>query len=117
MQRQYVGFGKQFIKRHITESKLIFGFSRKTIFPLIFIAFGTGVCRPIFTSKLTKSVNKEETGSLLGVNNALSSIGQIITPILSGALIQYLASFFLPTFSAIFFVLLFILWIKGSKIN
>ena len=43
--------------------------------PLIFIAFGTGVCRPIFTSKLTKSVNKEETGSVLGVNNALSSIG------------------------------------------
>ena len=85
--------------------------------PLIFIAFGTGVCRPIFTSKLTKSVNKEETGSVLGVNNALSSIGQIITPILSGALIQYLPSFFLPAFSAIFFVLLFILWIKGTKIN
>lgn len=85
--------------------------------PLIFIAFGTGVCRPIFTSKLTKSVNKEETGSVLGVNNALSSIGQIITPILSGALIQYLPSFFLPALSAIIFVFLFILWIKGSKRN
>ncbi len=83
--------------------------------PLIFIAFGTGVCRPILTSKLTKSVNKEETGSVLGVNNALSSIGQIITPILGGALIQYLPSFFLPTLSAIIFVIMFIQWIKRSK--
>ena len=82
--------------------------------PLIFIAFGTGVCRPILTSKLTKSVNKEETGSVLGVNNALSSIGQIITPILGGMIIQYLPSF-LPALSAIFFSILFIQWIKGSK--
>ncbi|MFX1302926.1 MAG: MFS transporter [Promethearchaeota archaeon] len=93
-------------------------FTRSYIFayiPLIFIAFGTGVCRPIFTSKLTKSVNREETGSVLGVNNALSSIGQIITPILGGALIQYLPSLFLPALSATFFTILFIQWIKGSK--
>jgi len=83
--------------------------------PLVFIAFGTGVCRPIFTSKLTKSVNKQETGSVLGVNNALTSIAQIITPILGGALIQYLPSLFLPALSAIFFVILFIQWIKGLK--
>jgi len=83
--------------------------------PLIFIAFGTGVCRPIFTSKLTKSVNKEEAGSVLGVNNALSSIGQIIAPVLGGALILYLPSFFLPALSTIIFVILFIQWIKGSK--
>jgi len=98
---------------------VILVFTKEYIFafiPLIFFAFGTGVCRPIFTSKLTKSVNKEETGSVLGVNNALSSIGQIITPILGGALIQYLPSFFLPALSATFFVILFILWIKGSKI-
>jgi DHA1 family tetracycline resistance protein-like MFS transporter len=85
--------------------------------PLIFLAFGTGVCRPILTSKLTKSVNKEETGSVLGVSNALSSIGRIITPILGGALIQYLPAFFLPALSAIIFVILFIQWIKGSKIK
>ncbi len=83
--------------------------------PLIFLAFGTGVCRPIFTSKLTKSVNKEETGSVLGVSNALSSIGQIITPILGGAMIQYLPSLFLPALSAVFFIILLFQWIKGSK--
>ncbi|KKN84254.1 hypothetical protein LCGC14_0290680 [marine sediment metagenome] len=83
--------------------------------PLIFIAFGTGVCRPVFTSKLTKSVNKEETGSVLGVNNALSSIGQIISPILAGVFIQYLPTFFLPTLSATIFAILFIQWIKRPK--
>ncbi len=97
---------------------VILAFTTNYIFayiPLIFLAFGTGVCRPILTSKLTKSVNKEETGSVLGVNNALSSIGQIIAPILGGAMILYLPSFFLPTLSAIFFVIMFIQWIKGSK--
>ncbi|MBY9006340.1 MAG: MFS transporter [Candidatus Lokiarchaeota archaeon] len=86
-------------------------------FPLIFIALGTGVCRPILTSKLTKSINKEETGSILGVNNALSSIAQIIAPILGGAFIQYFPSFFLPALSATFFIILFFQWIKGSKIK
>ena len=85
--------------------------------PLIFIAFGTGVCRPIFTSKLSKSVIREETGSVMGVNNSLTSIVQIISPILGGALIQYLPAFFLPSISTIVFVILFILWIKGPKIE
>lgn len=81
--------------------------------PLIFLAFGTGVSRPILTSKLTKNVKKEETGSLLGVNNALSSIAQIVTPILGGAIIQYLPSQILPASSAIFFLLIFLLWKWG----
>ncbi len=80
--------------------------------PLIFIAFGTGVCRPIFTSKLSKSVNQETTGSLMGVNNSLTSIVQILSPILGGALIQFLPSLLLPALSAIIFIVLFILWIK-----
>ena len=86
-----------------------------TYIPLVFLAFGTGICRPIFTSKLTKSVEREETGSVLGVNNALSSTGQIITPILSGAMLVYFPSFTLPTLSSAFFIILFIQWQKGSK--
>jgi DHA1 family multidrug resistance protein-like MFS transporter len=82
---------------------------------LTFLAFGTGVCRPIFMSKLTKSVIREETGSVLGVSNALSSIGQIITPILGGALIQYFPALFLPGLSAIIFIVLLIQWIKVLK--
>jgi len=78
--------------------------------PLIFLALGTGVSRPILTSMLTKSVKKEESGSLLGVNNSLSSFGQIITPIIGGAMIQSLPSPFLPALSTVFYILIFVFW-------
>jgi len=77
--------------------------------PLAFLAFGTGVSRPILTSKLTKSVIKSETGSLLGVNNALVSIGQIIAPIAGGAIIQFLPSQTLPILSGVIFCFIFLL--------
>jgi len=78
--------------------------------PISFLAFGTGVARPILTSKLTKTVEREKTGSLLGVNNALTSIGQIITPILGGFILQFLPTQILPIFSAVIFALIFLLW-------
>lgn len=79
--------------------------------PLIFLAFGTGVVRPILTSKLSKSVGREETGSLLGVNNSLSSIAQILSPILGGLILQYLPSQTLPAISASLFFLIFVFWL------
>jgi DHA1 family tetracycline resistance protein-like MFS transporter len=79
--------------------------------PLIFLAFGTGVVRPILTSKLSKSVEREETGSLLGVNNSLSSIAQILSPILGGLILQYLPSQTLPAISASLFFLIFVFWL------
>lgn len=98
----------------LTMSILIFTTSYVFAFiPLVFIAFGSGVCRPIFTSKLSKSVNREETGSILGVSNSLSSIGQIITPILGGFLIAYFPSLILPTLSSIIFIILFLQWRRG----
>jgi len=78
--------------------------------PISFLAFGTGVVRPILTSKLTKTVKREETGSILGVNNALSSFGQIITPILGGLILQFFPTQLLPITSALLFVLIFLLW-------
>ena len=78
--------------------------------PISFLAFGTGVTRPILTSKLTKVGKKEETGSLLGVNNSLNSIAQIITPILGGLILQYFPPQILPLLSAIIFSVIFILW-------
>jgi len=78
--------------------------------PISFLAFGSGVIRPILTSKLTKTVKREETGSLLGVNNALISIGQIITPILGGLILIFLPSQMLPFFSAVIFALIFVIW-------
>ena len=94
-----------------TMTFLIFSTSYWIVYiPLSFLAFGSGVVRPILTSKLTKAVKKEETGSLLGVNNSLTSIGQIITPILGGLILQFLPTQTLPAISALFFVIIFILW-------
>ncbi|NVM45549.1 MAG: MFS transporter [Candidatus Lokiarchaeota archaeon] len=78
--------------------------------PISFLAFGTGVTRPILTSKLTKVVKREETGSILGVNNSLNSVAQIITPILGGLILQYFPPQILPLLSAIVFSLIFIIW-------
>ena len=78
--------------------------------PLIFLAYGTGVSRPILTSRLTNSVPKKETATVLGVNNSLTSLAQIITPIAGGFMIQYLPPQLLPILSALFFssLLLFV---------
>lgn len=87
--------------------------------PFFFIAFGTGVARPILTSKLTNTVKREETGSILGVNNALTSVGQIISPILGGIILQFLPSQILPYTSAVIFGIILLLWdwvfVKSDK--
>ncbi|MFC1488001.1 MFS transporter [Thermoproteota archaeon] len=76
--------------------------------PLMFLAYGTGVSRPILTSKLVNSVSKKETATLLGVNNSLNSIAQIVTPIVGGFVIQYLPSQTLPILSILLFSTIFI---------
>ena len=90
---------------------LIFSNSYWIVFlPLFFLAFGTGVIRPILTSKLTKSVKREETGSLLGVNNMFTSVGQIISTILGGLILQFLPSQMLPYLSGVIFAIIFLVW-------
>jgi DHA1 family tetracycline resistance protein-like MFS transporter len=98
-------------------SMITLAFSTDYLFvfvPLIFLAYGTGVSRPILTSKLTNSVTQKETATLLGVNNSLTSIGQIITPIAGGFIIEYLPSQTLPLLSALFFLSL-ILFLRNSS--
>jgi DHA1 family tetracycline resistance protein-like MFS transporter len=77
--------------------------------PLIFLAYGTGVSRPILTSKLTNSVTQKETATLLGVNNSLNSVAQIVTPIVGGFILEYLPSQTLPVISAVFFASIMLL--------
>jgi len=84
--------------------------------PLVFLAFGTGVGRPILTSRLTNSVTQKETGAILGVNNALTSVAQIIAPVFGGFIIEYLAPQTLPLLSAIIFTLL-ILFLRSTTKN
>jgi len=84
--------------------------------PLIFLAYGTGVSRPILTSKLANSVTQKETGAILGVNNSLTSFAQIIAPISGGFIIEYSPSQTLPLLSAIIFTLLIFLMRKRTKL-
>lgn len=83
--------------------------------PLIFLAYGTGVSRPILTSKLTNSVTQKETATILGVNNSLTSVAQIVTPIVGGFIIEYFPSQTLPVLSALFFVS--IIFFLNNKVN
>lgn len=88
----------------MTLSMVILAFSADYLFvflPLIFLAYGTGVTRPILTSTMTNSVTQKETATILGVNNSLTSIAQIITPIVGGFMIEYLPSQTLPILSAV----------------
>ena len=83
---------------------------------IFLISIGTGVCRPLLTSKLVNTVPKKESGSLLGVNNSLVSIGQITAPIMGGIILEFLPPFLIPSISALMFIIMLILWRKTSKI-
>ena len=59
--------------------------------PLLVVAtlasLGTGVLRPALTSLITQSAGRHEQGVVLGVNQSLQSVAQIVAPALSGLLI------------------------------
>jgi MFS family permease len=51
-------------------------------------AFGNGVLRPALTSLITQQVSRREQGTVLGLNQSLVSIAQIVAPALAGFLIH-----------------------------
>src|SRR5207237_2826846 len=53
-----------------------------------FAAFGTGVLRPALTSLITQQVSRGEQGVVLGLNQSLLSVAQIVAPAMAGALIE-----------------------------
>jgi MFS family permease len=53
-----------------------------------FSSFGTGVLRPALTSLITQQVSRTEQGVVLGLNQSLLSIAQIVGPAIAGALID-----------------------------
>src|SRR5437899_12622789 len=62
------------------------------VLPLLLAAslasFGTGVLRPALTSLITQQVSRNEQGLVLGLNQSLLSIAQIVGPAVAGALID-----------------------------
>jgi len=53
-----------------------------------FSSFGTGVLRPALTSLITQQVSRGEQGAVLGLNQSLLSVAQIVGPAIAGALID-----------------------------
>jgi DHA1 family tetracycline resistance protein-like MFS transporter len=51
-------------------------------------SFGTGILRPALTSLITQQVGRGEQGVVLGLNQSLLSIAQIVGPAIAGALID-----------------------------
>ncbi len=61
--------------------------------PLLLLAgtvssFGNGVLRPVLTSLITQQVSRGEQGVVLGLNQSLLAVSQIVAPALSGLLID-----------------------------
>jgi len=50
-------------------------------------SFGTGILRPTITSLVTQNAPRHEQGLILGLNQSLFSIAQILAPLLAGFLV------------------------------
>jgi len=53
-----------------------------------FASFGNGVLRPALTSLITQQVSRGEQGLVLGLNQSLLSIAQVVGPAIAGTLID-----------------------------
>jgi len=51
-------------------------------------SYGTGVLRPALTSLITQQAGRREQGVVLGLTQSLTSVSQIIAPIIAGMLID-----------------------------
>jgi len=52
-------------------------------------SFGTGILRPALTSLITQHASRREQGVVLGLNQSLLSLAQIVAPAIAGALIDH----------------------------
>lgn len=55
---------------------------------MVFSSFGTGLLRPVLTSLISQKASKNDQGLILGFNQTLMSIAQIMSPLLSGFLLD-----------------------------
>ena len=80
-------------------------------------SFGTGVLRPALTSLITQQVSRSEQGVVLGLNQSLLSIAQIVGPAMAGALIDrgYLTSWALSAALVLGIALLLNLRARGRR--
>lgn len=54
---------------------------------ITFFAFGSGVIRPLMMGDISRSVEKDKQGSILGISGSIHSVAQIIGPLVGGFLL------------------------------
>ncbi len=99
------GFGTAHMVRFFGEKKLVrMGFVFMTLgflvlsfagtIPALLFAvcvsfFGSSILRPSLTSLITQKAEKGQQGIVLGMTQSLTSLCQVVTPLISGVLIQH----------------------------
>jgi MFS family permease len=66
-----------------------FAFTVAQLAVVITISALGGMVRPVVTSLITQASGRDEQGSVLGLTQSLTSVGQIIAPVLAGFLIEH----------------------------
>lgn len=84
---------------------------------LIPISVSSSVLNTVLRSSLTKSVNREEIGGILGLSTSLESMTNIVTPIIGGFLIGSIGTWAPGAFSAVVTASLFVFVIKHIKLD
>lgn len=88
------------------------------LYPVLSIfAFGSGLTRPLLMGAISKNVNQNEQGVVMGITNSLGSIAQIFAPILGGFLLKEFLPFAVLIPAFLLMLVGFILNLKTQKIN
>ena len=92
-------------------SLLGWGFAPSVVVLLIImvpIAFSGGVLNTIISSALTKTVQPQEIGGILGLSTSIESLTRVLAPTIGGVLLDQLGSWSPGVFSAIILACLFV---------
>jgi len=80
-------------------------------------SFGAGILRPLIAGEISRSVNKNEQGAIMGVTNSVGSIAQILGPLIGGILLNYFIPESLTITAAIIMTFGLFLIIRDNKIS
>lgn len=77
--------------------------------------FGTGILRPLMMGDISRSRPEKEQGKILGVSNSITSLAQIVGPLLGGLLLAKTQPFYLIMTSTTILIGGFILILREKK--
>jgi MFS family permease len=79
-----------FLSLGLGYAALVFAFHLPILMTALIVAsFGSGAVRPALTSLVTRNASRSEQGEVLGVNQSVVSLTQVVAPIVSGHLIEW----------------------------